>query len=245
MNLCIISTYSWSSYKFCYFFSDEQSRERSTITPTVGEEQPIEPISDIGVDHINNLMFGWQSKYLWNEQKRRLPSTSGLKLKCKKMLSQLVVSSMYERELVFTTSDILVLALLRFGGTFPIRYEGLQFDIGIIGTKTCPLDPLYLWPKCLYRSFLVWPENLITIWSSYLVLAMFTYMIAWFGNTLKQIVIQMTWVGTLISKLHCFLILSIKTISERHLIWSKYVVFRERLPFSEKEKNAILKIFNI
>ncbi|URE01060.1 phosphatidylinositol N-acetylglucosaminyltransferase subunit [Musa troglodytarum] len=37
---------------------DEYSRERSTVTSLRGEECPIEPISDIGVDQINNIMFG-------------------------------------------------------------------------------------------------------------------------------------------------------------------------------------------
>ncbi|CAL9091064.1 unnamed protein product [Musa textilis] len=37
---------------------DEYSRERSTVTSLGGEECPIEPISDIGVDQINNIMFG-------------------------------------------------------------------------------------------------------------------------------------------------------------------------------------------
>ncbi|THU66559.1 hypothetical protein C4D60_Mb05t15430 [Musa balbisiana] len=37
---------------------DEYSRECSTVTSLGGEERPIEPISDIGVDQINNIMFG-------------------------------------------------------------------------------------------------------------------------------------------------------------------------------------------
>ncbi|XP_065039234.1 phosphatidylinositol N-acetylglucosaminyltransferase subunit P-like isoform X1 [Musa acuminata AAA Group] len=37
---------------------DEYSRERSTATSLGGEERPIEPISDIGVEQINNIMFG-------------------------------------------------------------------------------------------------------------------------------------------------------------------------------------------
>lgn len=36
---------------------DEYSREPSSFVPSVKEEQPIEPISDIGVNHINDLMF--------------------------------------------------------------------------------------------------------------------------------------------------------------------------------------------
>lgn len=41
-----------------FWFSDEYSRECSTVTSLGGEERPIEPISDIGVDQINNIMFG-------------------------------------------------------------------------------------------------------------------------------------------------------------------------------------------
>ncbi|CAL9752721.1 unnamed protein product [Musa acuminata subsp. burmannicoides] len=37
---------------------DEYSRECSTVTSLGGEERPIEPISDIGVEQINNIMFG-------------------------------------------------------------------------------------------------------------------------------------------------------------------------------------------
>ncbi|WOL07134.1 phosphatidylinositol N-acetylglucosaminyltransferase subunit P [Canna indica] len=37
---------------------DDYTRERSLTTSSVGEEQPIEPISDIGVNQINKLMFG-------------------------------------------------------------------------------------------------------------------------------------------------------------------------------------------
>lgn len=36
---------------------DEYSREPSSFVPSLKEEQPIEPISDIGVNHINDLMF--------------------------------------------------------------------------------------------------------------------------------------------------------------------------------------------
>lgn len=37
--------------------TDEYSREPSSFVPSLKEEQPIEPISDIGVNHINDLMF--------------------------------------------------------------------------------------------------------------------------------------------------------------------------------------------
>ncbi|XP_062186110.1 phosphatidylinositol N-acetylglucosaminyltransferase subunit P-like [Phragmites australis] len=37
---------------------DENSRERVTFSPAMEEERPIEPISDISIDQINNLMFG-------------------------------------------------------------------------------------------------------------------------------------------------------------------------------------------
>jgi hypothetical protein len=37
---------------------DENSRERMTFSPAMEEEMPIEPISDISIDHINDLMFG-------------------------------------------------------------------------------------------------------------------------------------------------------------------------------------------
>ncbi|URE01062.1 phosphatidylinositol N-acetylglucosaminyltransferase subunit [Musa troglodytarum] len=40
------------------YYPNEYSRERSTVTSLRGEECPIEPISDIGVDQINNIMFG-------------------------------------------------------------------------------------------------------------------------------------------------------------------------------------------
>ncbi|KAK1270121.1 Phosphatidylinositol N-acetylglucosaminyltransferase subunit P [Acorus gramineus] len=37
---------------------DQYSRERPTfINPVHGKERPIDPISDIGIDHINELMF--------------------------------------------------------------------------------------------------------------------------------------------------------------------------------------------
>ncbi|XP_039821784.1 phosphatidylinositol N-acetylglucosaminyltransferase subunit P-like isoform X2 [Panicum virgatum] len=37
---------------------DENSRERMTFSPAMEEEMPIEPISDISIDQINDLMFG-------------------------------------------------------------------------------------------------------------------------------------------------------------------------------------------
>ncbi|OEL24754.1 Phosphatidylinositol N-acetylglucosaminyltransferase subunit P [Dichanthelium oligosanthes] len=37
---------------------DENSRERMAFSPAMEEERPIEPILDIGVVQINNLMFG-------------------------------------------------------------------------------------------------------------------------------------------------------------------------------------------
>jgi phosphatidylinositol glycan class P protein len=37
---------------------DEFSREPSSFLPSMdGDEQPIEPISDIGLDRINDVMF--------------------------------------------------------------------------------------------------------------------------------------------------------------------------------------------
>lgn len=41
---------------------DEYSREPSKFVPEEGEEQPIEPISDIDIGHVNDLMFGQTSK---------------------------------------------------------------------------------------------------------------------------------------------------------------------------------------
>ncbi|KAF0930166.1 hypothetical protein E2562_030319 [Oryza meyeriana var. granulata] len=38
--------------------SDEFAREPAASTSATGEEKPIEPISDIGIDQINRLMFG-------------------------------------------------------------------------------------------------------------------------------------------------------------------------------------------
>jgi len=44
------------------FFSDEYSREQSVFVSSIeGAEHPIEPISDIGVNHINDRMFGQPS----------------------------------------------------------------------------------------------------------------------------------------------------------------------------------------
>lgn len=45
----------------CY--PDEYSREPMSFEPSTGDEQPIEPIADIGIDRINDLMFNhvnWQ-----------------------------------------------------------------------------------------------------------------------------------------------------------------------------------------
>uniref|UniRef100_A0A0E0E9V0 PIG-P domain-containing protein n=1 Tax=Oryza meridionalis TaxID=40149 RepID=A0A0E0E9V0_9ORYZ len=39
-------------------FSDEFTREPAACGTATGEEKPIEAISDIGIDKINNLMFG-------------------------------------------------------------------------------------------------------------------------------------------------------------------------------------------
>ncbi|RVW33945.1 Phosphatidylinositol N-acetylglucosaminyltransferase subunit P [Vitis vinifera] len=36
---------------------DEYSREPMSFEPSIGDEQPIEPIADIGIDRINDLMF--------------------------------------------------------------------------------------------------------------------------------------------------------------------------------------------
>ncbi|XP_066350454.1 phosphatidylinositol N-acetylglucosaminyltransferase subunit P-like [Miscanthus floridulus] len=41
----------------CGTIFDENSGERTTFSPAI-EEMPIEPISDISIDQINNLMFG-------------------------------------------------------------------------------------------------------------------------------------------------------------------------------------------
>lgn len=47
------------------YSADEYSREPSSFEPSAeGDEQPIEPISDIGINQINDLMFNdqkWQS----------------------------------------------------------------------------------------------------------------------------------------------------------------------------------------
>jgi phosphatidylinositol glycan class P protein len=37
---------------------DEHSRESTTFIPLKGMEKPIDPISDVGIDQINHLMFG-------------------------------------------------------------------------------------------------------------------------------------------------------------------------------------------
>lgn len=39
-------------------FADEKSREHIAFSPATEDERPIEPISDIGIDRINSLMFG-------------------------------------------------------------------------------------------------------------------------------------------------------------------------------------------
>ncbi|XP_020689658.2 phosphatidylinositol N-acetylglucosaminyltransferase subunit P-like [Dendrobium catenatum] len=41
---------------------DEYSREPSPFVPIEGEEQPIEPISDLDISYVNDLMFGEASK---------------------------------------------------------------------------------------------------------------------------------------------------------------------------------------
>lgn len=43
------------------YSADEYSREPSSFEPSAeGDEQPIEPISDIGINQINDLMFNDQ-----------------------------------------------------------------------------------------------------------------------------------------------------------------------------------------
>lgn len=37
---------------------DEHSRERTMFSHAIEAERPIEPISDISIDQVNNLMFG-------------------------------------------------------------------------------------------------------------------------------------------------------------------------------------------
>jgi phosphatidylinositol N-acetylglucosaminyltransferase subunit P len=39
-------------------FADEKSREHTAFSPATEDERPIEPISDIGIDRINSLMYG-------------------------------------------------------------------------------------------------------------------------------------------------------------------------------------------
>lgn len=39
------------------FISDEHSREPLTFIAAQGLDQPIKPISDIGIDYVNELMF--------------------------------------------------------------------------------------------------------------------------------------------------------------------------------------------
>ena len=39
-------------------FIDEYSREPNTFIPSEEMEKPIDPISDVGIDQINHLMFG-------------------------------------------------------------------------------------------------------------------------------------------------------------------------------------------
>lgn len=56
---CIFQFYILSFSSCCNdCFADEDSRERTTFSPAIEEETPIEPISDISIDQINNLMFG-------------------------------------------------------------------------------------------------------------------------------------------------------------------------------------------
>ena len=45
-------------YNVFLSYADEFSREPSSFVPSKeGDDQPIEPISDIGIDRINQLMF--------------------------------------------------------------------------------------------------------------------------------------------------------------------------------------------
>lgn len=62
---CLRTTYLC---RFCnvLLFADEHSRERPSVS-FLGEEQPIEPIYDIPVDQINNLIFGWQPNKLLSQ----------------------------------------------------------------------------------------------------------------------------------------------------------------------------------
>ncbi|KAF8660440.1 hypothetical protein HU200_058025 [Digitaria exilis] len=55
MGLNFVATPPPTSFNTIF---DENSRERMTFSPAMEEERPIEPISDISIDQINNLMFG-------------------------------------------------------------------------------------------------------------------------------------------------------------------------------------------
>lgn len=55
MGLNFVATPPPTSFSTIF---DENSRERTTFTHAIEEETPIEPISDISIDQINNLMFG-------------------------------------------------------------------------------------------------------------------------------------------------------------------------------------------
>ncbi|CAN6241412.1 unnamed protein product [Urochloa humidicola] len=54
MGLNFVATPPPTSFSTIF---DENSRERMTFSPAMEEERPIEPISDISIDQINNLMF--------------------------------------------------------------------------------------------------------------------------------------------------------------------------------------------
>ncbi|XP_039821788.1 phosphatidylinositol N-acetylglucosaminyltransferase subunit P-like isoform X5 [Panicum virgatum] len=55
MGLNFVATPPLTSFSTIF---DENSRERMTFSPAMEEEMPIEPISDISIDQINDLMFG-------------------------------------------------------------------------------------------------------------------------------------------------------------------------------------------
>ncbi|CAN6236676.1 unnamed protein product [Urochloa humidicola] len=55
MGLNFVATPPPTSFSTIF---DENSRERMVFSPAMEEERPIEPISDISIDQINNLMFG-------------------------------------------------------------------------------------------------------------------------------------------------------------------------------------------
>ncbi|WVZ87706.1 hypothetical protein U9M48_034304 [Paspalum notatum var. saurae] len=54
MGLNFVATPPPTSFSTIF---DENSRERTTFSPAMEEERPIEPISDISIAQINNLMF--------------------------------------------------------------------------------------------------------------------------------------------------------------------------------------------